>query len=288
MGTAERRQCYACAMLTSCIRIANCLLSSTVETNCPTISGKIDIKEAILRTFVQSGVTDDGPKYLSTSSKAFFENYIWVQKWQDVHCSELWVGEGECFAHLLHSQSVSVAFVLAQKRDDFFSEADRPFRCTLQHTCGRRAINCPVHISLAECCKANGFPAVQQWHRSLVQQREVLSAESMGQLINPYCKVNSDLSYYCSLFWFSSGKSRRADDGLSWPKIDRTNTNSWSLRGGVRIQTWHETVMYSFPSLSSTANGLNIQKCPFHLFILCENQCQPTEWGKLWHLFDSM
>lgn len=82
-------------------------------------------------------------------------------------------------------------------------------------------MNWSAHISFTECREAMDFLLCNSGiDPPLVQQREVLSGESMGELINHYCKVNSDLSRYCPLFCLSSGQSKHRDDGLSWPKID--------------------------------------------------------------------
>lgn len=156
---------------------------------------------------MQSSVPGDDkcPSTLSNSKQCFFENYIWVQKLQDVCCSNC------------QSVRISCTFV-AVCVSSFCLFTKAPFCCTLTTYTWQESYKLACSHFFNIVLWSNGFPAVQQWHWSSFSIAEGHSFRGIKwELINHYCKVSSDLSCYCSL---SSGKSKHRDDGLHRPKID--------------------------------------------------------------------
>lgn len=104
--------------------------------------------------------------------------------------------------------------------------------------------------SSAECSKAMDLLLGRSGiDPPLVQQREVLSGKSIGEVINHYCMVNSDPPRFCSLFCLSAGKGKQTTASC-WPKADKKKKKKFIMcvptqrdggdRGGRWMQRWRD------------------------------------------------
>lgn len=122
-----------------------------------------------------------------------------------------------------------------------------------------------------------------------VQQQEVLSGKSMGELINHYCKVNSDLSYYFFTILLIFRQRQIQMMGLA-DKNRRKTTQVHGLcplqgeRRGYENMTWIPTFTFTITAVqfylyfTCLLFRLIGQTYKNVFFFLCANQCQTTEW----------
>lgn len=129
----------------------------------------------LLRPFVKSRVPDDGAKYPSTSSE---QHTVLFQKCITSGRENYWMlivqnCQSVMFVHLL--QSVSAAFVLAQKRDGFFLRQTGHFVAPYNVQVAGK-LQTGLFTFLSECCEAMHFLLGKSGiDPPLAQQQEVLS-----------------------------------------------------------------------------------------------------------------
>lgn len=106
----------------------------------------------------------------------------------------------EKFFHICHS--LGQKLLSLHRSEMAFSEADKPFCCTLPHAWGRKAINWPVAF-LWQSAVREKITCCATEDRSSSSTAGVFQGKSMGGFINHYCEVNSHLYCCCPLFCLS-------------------------------------------------------------------------------------
>lgn len=126
--------------------------------------------------------------------------------------------------------------------------------------------------SSAECSKAMDLLLGRSGiDPPLVQQREVLSGKSIGEVINHYCMVNSDPPRFCSLFGLSAGKGKQTTASC-WPKAEKKKKKKFIMcvatqrdGGGGREDGCKDDVTWKPTSTFTFTGALHSQLCGFAL-----------------------